>query len=201
MTTTELSLAILWAGVVIGFAHLRLVRLEGVPMTDDPAPLALAVAALIACAWLWLALELRHMRRRLDRHAERLRTHQAHLTQYGAALAGHLPPRHQPVGKAWTGTMVPIDHRPPSVLPPARQTVTSIEQALADSPRPLTGVELAKALGVKPWDLLPQLDPLVRGGRVEFAPSHTIGQAAYRLAGDTLRLPVPNPPARPEMAR
>lgn len=165
-------------------------------MTDDPTPLALAVAALIACAWLWLALELRHMRRRLDRHADRLRTHHSTLVAHGAALAGHLPTAaHQPMP---TVTRTP---RPPSVLPPARRTVTDIEQALADSPRPLTGVELAQALSVKPWDLLPRLDPLLKAGRVEFAPSRTQGQAAYRLAGDTVRIPAPHPPARPEMAR
>ena len=53
--------------------------------------------------------------------------------------------------------------------------------------RPHTGVELARALGRKPWDLLPELDRLVNSGRVELITGHTAGHVAYRLV-ETVRM-------------
>jgi len=71
--------------------------------------------------------------------------------------------------------------------PPA---LTDIEHVLTQAGRALTATEMATQLERKPWDCLPELERLLKAGKIQTVPGHTAGRTAYRLADtDTLRMP------------
>ncbi len=143
----------------------------------------LALAIVIAGFW----LDQRTLAKRLHRHRRQLDQLAGTASAHGAALA-----RADLLPTASHRPMATVGRRPPSLLPVPAPTPerSDIEQALAEAGRGLTGVELAEALGRKPWDLLPDLDRLLQDKRVVLAGGHTLGRSTYELpAGDTLRLP------------
>lgn len=148
------------------------------------AMLKTAVGVLILTAWGYLALEQRTLRRQLRSTRQRVHQHHRALVHLQGLTAAQATSTGQPMA---TVTRL----RPPSLLAPAPApaAVSEIEQALAGAGRALTGVELADALDRKPWDLLPDLDRLLKSGRVEPVGGHTLGRTAYQLADPTLRLP------------
>lgn len=66
--------------------------------------------------------------------------------------------------------------------PPAR---SDIEHLIAKAGRCLTATELAAQLERRPWDLLPDIELLLKDGRIQTVPGHTAGRTAYRLADAT----------------
>lgn len=88
--------------------------------------------------------------------------------------------------RAVRATLADADPTLRLALPPA---LTDIESVLHQAGRALTATEMATKLDRKPWDCLPELEWLLKAGRIQTVPGHTAGRTAYRLADQTERMP------------
>lgn len=173
-------------------------------------------ALALALSWAtYQHLTVRELRRSRVRQRRQLNKHARALIQLQGLLP-YLPTSNgQPMnGKVWSGQLGPVVTQVTATIPgdaslqphttpdppepcPDAETVRlpelpvvrpTLEQVLAGATRGLTPTELADRIDCMVWDLLPELDRLVRDGKVQTVPSHTAGRTAYRLTDDTERL-------------
>jgi hypothetical protein len=148
------------------------------------AMLKTAGGVLILCAWTYVVLEQRDLRRQLRATRKRVHTHHRAIVYLQATADDQqATTTAQPMA---TVTRL----RPPSLLPaePPPTAVTELEQALAERGT-MTRLDLARYLGRQPWEILGDLKRLMLDGRIHLTESHTAGEPTYALADPTLRLP------------
>ncbi len=175
------------------------------------AMLKTAVGVLISTAFAYLALGQRDLRHSLRRQRDQLAQHRRAIVQLqGAAI--HPPtsvrqpmsvvqprnprpamaiPAHHHAGQegangGWKQAVCDTDATLRLARPPA---LGDVEAAMAKASRALTPTELAARLDRQPWDCLPELEWLLKAGRIQTVPGHTAGRTAYRLADQTERMP------------
>lgn len=166
---------------------------------------AIALCAIVL-VMLWpihQELTIRALRHSLRRMNERQAQHARALVHLQTTMANTPLQVHQPMPKV--GRRLEAVPPRPLGLPNAKARITStryecpadpdqtlrlgrppslsdIEGVLDQAGRDLTATEIAARLDRKPWDLIADIDRLIKAGRIQTVPGHTAGRTAYRLA-------------------
>lgn len=154
-------------------------------------------AILLALLWpIHQQLELRALRHSLRRMHERQAQHARALVHLQTTMANTPLQVHAPmprVGRAQAdlpsaarnaspGPETCIADPDPTLRLGRPPSLSDIEGVLDQAGRDLTATEIAARLDRKPWDLIADIDRLIKAGKIQTVPGHTAGRTAYRLA-------------------
>lgn len=156
-------------------------------------------AILLALLWpIHQQLELRALRHSLRRMHERQAQHARALVHLQTTMANTPLQVHAPMPRVGRAPAQAALRSVPRNASPGPETcidpdatlrlgrppsLSDIEGVLDHAGRDLTATEIAARLDRKPWDLIADIDRLIKAGKIQTVPGHTAGRTAYRLAG------------------